>query len=129
MSVSQFAMTIAPRDQSWRKYEDNIASCALAAKGTKPIDQSKHAACTYDVQTVTRNARSAITEILRLPTPPAEIKELVDRTITALEPLADSAAVEACADKASERCAAAVTKANADIRAVNAVLDEWKPYI
>jgi len=129
-TVSQFASIIAEREQAWRDYEDDVTDCALASMGTSALDQAKHTACTFTVGTVTITAQSAVKEIMRLPSPPAEIRDLVDRTIAVLEPLGDNpATATACEDKKSEACDAAVTKANADIRQVTSVLDAWKPYL
>lgn len=129
-TVSQFASIIAEREQAWRDYEADITDCAFASMGTSGLDQAKHTACTFTVGTVTITAQSAVKEILRLPSPPSEIRDLVDRTISVLEPLGDNpAAATACEDKKSEACDAALTKANGDIRRVTSVLDAWKPYL
>lgn len=128
-TVSQFASIIAEHEKTWRDYEDNITDCALAGISTAAIDEAKRLTCAYTASTVALTAQNAVRDIMKLPSPPAEVRELVARTITALEPLGDNQAPTACEDKTSEACDNAITKANGDIRYVTAVLDAWKPYL
>ncbi|CAH0287046.1 hypothetical protein SRABI83_04094 [Arthrobacter sp. Bi83] len=128
-TVSQFASVIAEHEKSWRDYEEKIVDCAFAGISSAAIDQVKRTTCTYTASTVTLEAQTALRDIMKLPSPPAEIKDLVNRTITVLEPLGDNQASTACSDQTSEACDGAITKANGDIRPVTSVLDAWKPYL
>lgn len=127
---AQFASILSENEKNWRDYEDNISECAFArVVGKSAMDAVKVTTCGMTVVIVTLNAKSAIKAINALPTPDAEVKTLVDRTLTALEPLSKIESVNACSDQKSETCSAAETEANGAIRGVTVVLDAWAPYM
>jgi hypothetical protein len=128
-TTAQFASILAENEKNWRDYEEDITKCAFASIGTTPIDNANTIACSFTVQTVTVTAKTAARDIRKLPTAPAEVAPLVERTLVALDALAVSQASATCDDARSEGCDAAITKANGDIRPLVSVLDAWKPYL
>lgn len=128
-TVSQFASIVAEYEQGWRGYEEKITDCAFASIGTTPMDGVTRLTCSMTVQTATITASTAAKRMRTLPEAPAEVTTLVERTLKALDPLADNNAVDVCDKPESEACDAAITKANGDVRFVTSVLDAWKPYL
>ncbi|XAS66542.1 hypothetical protein V3C33_13730 [Micrococcaceae bacterium Sec5.7] len=132
-SAKQFASILAENESSWRAYSKDIASCAYDEIVATDTAAKIHAmTCTITAATVTMQAKNATRDILKLPKPAPEVKDLVDRTIAALGPLSKTGADTACMGSGaatSSKCDDAETAANGAIRGVISVLDAWRPYM
>lgn len=126
----QLASIITENEASWREYEDNIVDCALAdVMGEGALDEVKVMTCRTAASTVTLMANNAARSMRALSAPPADMKDLVARTLVALDTLGASGADESCgSDRESDACDNDSTIANGAIRPVISVLDAWKPY-
>lgn len=132
-TAKQFASILAENETTWRAYAKDIVSCAYdKIVATNTAAKIHVLTCTMTAATVTMQAKTAQTNILKLPKPAPEVKDLVDRTIAALGPLSKTGADKAClgSDAAtSSACDDAETLTNGAIRDVISVLDAWRPYM
>ncbi|MEV8182797.1 hypothetical protein [Specibacter sp. NPDC078692] len=129
-SPEQLASVITEHETSWREYEEDIVDCALASiVGKSVMDEIMALTCKTTSSTVAMTANAAARDLRKLDAPPAEMSDLVARTLLALDNLgATGADTECIEDRESEACENAATLANGAIRPLVSVLDAWKPY-